>query len=37
MQEDLGDQGMTEGVDTVACHTFTQKKQPKAMSEVLYH
>ena len=39
MQEDLGvgDEGMAAGVDTIANHTFTEKRQPKAMSELMYH
>ena len=27
MQEDLGDEGMADGVDTVTCHTFTKERQ----------
>ena len=37
MQEDLGDEGMAEGVDTIACHTFTKERQPQVMSELAYH
>ena len=37
MQEDLGDEGMADGVDTIACHTFTTERQPQAMSELSYH
>ena len=35
--EDLGDEGMAEGVDTFTCHTFTKEGQPQAMSELSYH
>ena len=37
MPEDLGDEGMTEGVDTIACHTSTKERQPQAMSELSHH
>ena len=37
MPEDLGDEGMAEGVDTIAHHTFTKERQPQAMSELSYH
>ena len=37
MPEDLGDEGMAEGVDTITRHTFTEEKQPQAVSELLYH
>ena len=33
----LGNGGMAEGVDTIACCSFTTEKQPQAMSELLYH
>ena len=36
MPEDLGDEGMAEGVDTIARHTFTKERQPRAMSELSY-
>ena len=34
MPEDLGEEEMAEGVDIMACHTFTKK--PRAMSELSY-
>ena len=34
MPEDLGDEGMAEGVDTIAHHTSTKETQPQAMSEL---
>ena len=37
MAEDLGDEGMAEGVDIIARHAFTKERQPQAMSEILYH
>ena len=37
MQEDLGDEGMAEGVDTIARHTFTKERQPQAMLQLSYH
>ena len=37
MPEDLIDEGMAEGVATIACHTFTKERQPEAVSEVSYH
>ena len=37
MPEDLGDEGMVKGVDTIAYHTFTKERQPQAMSELSYH
>ena len=37
MQEDLGDEGMAVGVDTIARHTFTKERQSQAMSELSYH
>ena len=37
MQEDLGDKGMAEGVNTIACHIFTKQRQPLAISELSYH
>ena len=37
MPEDLGDEGLAEGVDTVACHTFTKERQPQTMSKLSYH
>ena len=36
MPEDMGDEGMA-GVDTIVCHTFTNERQFKAMSELSYH
>ena len=36
MAEDLGIEGMAEGVDTIACHTFTKEGQPQAMSGLSY-
>ena len=36
MREDLGEEGMAEGVDTIACHTCTKERQPHAMSELSY-
>ena len=37
MPEDLGDEGMAEGVDTITRHTFTKERQPQAKSELSYH
>ena len=37
MQKDLGDKGKAEGVDTIACHTFTKERQPRAMYEQSYN
>ena len=37
MQEDLGDEGMAKGVDTVARHTCTKERQPRTVSELSYH
>ena len=37
MQEHLGDEEMAEGVDTIACHTFTKERQPQAMTEISCH
>ena len=37
MPEDLGDERMAEGVDTIARHTFTNERKPQAMSELSYH
>ena len=34
--EDLGEKGMAEGVDTIACHTLTKERQPQGVSELLY-
>ena len=31
LPEDMGDEGMDEGVDTIACHTFTIERPPHAM------
>ena len=28
MSEDLGDEGIAEGVDTIARHTFIKERQP---------
>ena len=36
MPEDLGDEGMAEGVDTIARHTFNKEKQSQTMSELSY-
>ena len=36
-QQDLGDEGTAEGVDTIARHTFTNERKPQAMSELSYH
>ena len=30
MVEDLADEGMAEGVDTIARHTFAKERQPQA-------
>ena len=27
---------MAEGMDTVACHTFTKERQPQAMADLSY-
>ena len=37
MPEDLGVEGMAEGVDTIVRHTFTIERQSQAMSELSYH
>ena len=37
MQEDLEDEAVTEGVNTIARHTLTKERQPQAMSELSYH
>ena len=37
MPEDLRDEEMAEGMDTIAHHTFTKERQPRAMLELLYH
>ena len=31
MIEDLGDEGMAEGVDTIARHVFTKERQPQSL------
>ena len=36
-QQDLGDEGTAEGVDTIARHTFIKDRQPQAKSELSYH
>ena len=36
-QQDLGDEGTAEGVDTIARHTFAKERQPQAMSKLSYH
>ena len=36
MPEDLGYEGMAEGVDTIARQTFTEERQPQALSEFSY-
>ena len=37
MQQDLGDERMAEGVDTIVHHTFTKERQPQVVSELSYH
>ena len=37
MLEDLGDERMAEGVDTITRHTFTRERQLQAMSKLPYH
>ena len=37
MPEDLGDEGMAEGMDTIARNAFTKERQLQAMSELSYH
>ena len=37
MQEDLGNKGITKGVDTITRHTFTRERQLQAMSKLPYH
>ena len=37
MPEDMGDERMAEGVDTIARHTVTKEWQPEAMSKLSYH
>ena len=38
MPEDMGDEGMVEGVDTIARHiTFTIERLPQAVEELSYH
>ena len=37
MPEYLGDEGMAEGVDTIARHTFIKERQPQAISKLIYH
>ena len=32
MPENLGDEGISEGVDIIACHTFTKEGHSQAMS-----
>ena len=34
MPEDLGDEGMAEGVDTIVHHTFTEERKPAAVPEL---
>ena len=36
MPEDPGDEGVAEGVDTIARHAFTKERQPQAMLELSY-
>ena len=33
---DLGNEGMADGVDIIARHTFTKEREPQAMSELSY-
>ena len=37
MPEDLGNEGIAEGVVTIGRHTFTKERQPEAMSKLSYH
>ena len=37
MEEDVRDEGMVKGVDTVAYDTFTKERQPQAVSGLSYH
>ena len=37
MLEDLGDEGMAEGVDTIVCRTLSKERQPQVVSELSYH
>ena len=36
MQEDLGNEGMAEKVDTIARYTFIKESQPQSMSGLSY-
>ena len=36
-QKDLGDEVMAKGVDIIAHYTFTEEKQPKAVSNLSCH
>ena len=37
MPEDLRDEGVGEGVDTIARHTFSKERQPQVTLELSYH
>ena len=37
MPEDLGDEGVTKGVGTIAPQTFTKERKPQSMSELSHH
>ena len=37
MEEDVRDEGMVKGEDTVAYDTFTKERQPQAVSGLSYH
>ena len=37
MPEDLVDERMAEGVDSITCPVFAKETQPQAMSELSYH
>ena len=37
MPEDLADEGIADGVNAIARHTFTKERKPQAMSELSYH
>ena len=37
MSEDLGDEAMAEGVDTIACYIVTKERQPQTISELSYY
>ena len=37
MPDDLGDEEVAEGLGTLIHRTFTEEKQPQAVSELSYH